>query len=354
MIKIITSQSKVFTWALHPNELYAYGLESGIPHDLLLADTGLSDKDIENLDLHINWLQYREMSNSLDTHANPDWSFQFGKRLSIGSHGLISLLALNCVNWEQAIDVLCNYSVLINPLFRTSRRDTPSHVYLSVTPEFSRDHIVEKHIEGLFSSLYQSIHQMGHIQKSEISRGVSVFLKAPQPDYAQTLEDFFNSTLSWGHFANQIRIDKRLLKRKIPNANPVSANQTRKILQAQLSQLPAHSGLLYELRSLFEQRIYSLEVCAERLFTSQPTLKRHLKNSGTSFSKELSIYRIEESCWAAIHTTKNVSELAEELGFQDINSFGRLFKKETGVPFSQYRELYQKTPLTKKKLRARA
>ena len=127
----------------------------------------------------------------------------------------------------------------------------------------------------------------------------------------------------------------------IPNADPVSANATRRVLQAQLNQLPDNKGGLNELRTLFSRGFYKQEECAQQLFTTLPTLKRYLQAACTSFSRELTMYRMDEAFWEAAHTECSMSELSERLGFRDVNSFGRLFKKEAGVSFTDFRQRYQ-------------
>jgi AraC-like DNA-binding protein len=73
------------------------------------------------------------------------------------------------------------------------------------------------------------------------------------------------------------------------------------------------------------------------MLTTLPTLKRFLKLAYTTFSDELKYYRLDEACWAAQNTDLSMAQLSDELGFQDANSFARLFKGEMGTTFNQFR-----------------
>lgn len=341
MKKVLSTLDPVFTWAIHPYQLYEYGLSIGLSPKAMLDGTALDEHLINDFSLHINWQQYRAMSLNFERHGPCDWCHRFGTRLSIASHGLFSLLALNCTTWREGIEDIKNYSVLINPIFYVELDEVGDYVYITIHPEFTRDPILNQHFEGYITTLYQAIFQLGATDLEAITDGIEIKFKEPTSNNKSTLSNFFNGGVEWGYYCNQIRVKKTLIDREIKNANPIYASQTRRQLQAQLSQLPAQRGILRELRQLFKARQFNLEQCSKALCTSTPTLKRLLKESRTSFSKELTGYRIENACWSAIHSNTSIQDLAEELGFQDINSFARLFKKELSIPFKEYRDIHQ-------------
>ena len=81
MKKLIASQDPLFSWVIQPNYLYQYGLEIGIKSESLLEGTGLTIEDIDDVDLYINWEQYRDLAINVGRHGPADWGFQFGKKL---------------------------------------------------------------------------------------------------------------------------------------------------------------------------------------------------------------------------------------------------------------------------------
>ena len=188
---------------------------------------------------------------------------------------------------------------------------------------------------------YRAIEQMGGDSIRDYGDNFFIFVKGDPPPYHRKLRAFYGGNIEWNHHVNQVRIHKELLSTPIPNANPVAANATRRMLQAQLNQMPARKGGLNELRELFVKGIYKQEECAKQLYTTLPTLKRYLKGACTTFSRELAMFRIDEAAWQAVNSTISMAELSDQLGFQDVNSFGRLFKNEMGVSFSEYRKDHQ-------------
>lgn len=336
MKKLIGGEDALFPWVLHPIHLFEYGLELGLSREQLLQNTGLSLSDIEDVNLNISWQQYRAVADVVAESAS-DWGFQFGLRLPVASHGLLGLLALNCVTWEQIVEIQESYPLLVSPIFYIERRDSEQHCCLTIHPEFTRHPILRQSLEAYFSMFFQSIRQIGGEEIANLADVFDIRVRGEPPEYAAHWKEFFRGNIEWEQHADQIWIRKDLLALSIPNADPVSANATRRVLQAQLNQLPATKGGLNELRTLFAAGHFKQEECAERLFTTLPTLKRYLKAACTSFSRELTLYRIDEALWGASQSDESMSDLSDKLGFRDVNSFGRLFKNEVGVSFTDYR-----------------
>ena len=170
-----------------------------------------------------------------------------------------------------------------------SRKETQEYVFLNVNPEFTRHPVLRRSMEAFFTMFYQGLRDLGAVEMVQQSEIVKIFVKEEEPSYAELLREFFHDNISWGNYANQIRIAKSILDVKVPNANPITASATRKILQSQLAQLKASKGGLNELRSLFDLGCYKQDECAKQMLTTLPTLKRFLKLAYTTFSDELKL-----------------------------------------------------------------
>jgi len=85
----------------------------------------------------------------------------------------------------------------------------------------------------------------------------------------------------------------------------------------------------------------TLESCAERLNYHPVYLGRVFrKETGMSFSEYLSRYRISVAKKWLAETNMTVAEIAEKLGYHNGPNFSRSFKKFAGVSPGQYRERY--------------
>ena len=90
----------------------------------------------------------------------------------------------------------------------------------------------------------------------------------------------------------------------------------------------------------------SIEHCAKKLGTSVRTLQANLSESGLRFSDILEELRMD---LAKVHLEENVLSLdavAAMLGYSDQSSFGRAFKRWTGMPPQQFRRNAAAQPRT--------
>lgn len=78
---------------------------------------------------------------------------------------------------------------------------------------------------------------------------------------------------------------------------------------------------------------------ARALGMSGRTLQRRLESEGTRFSDLVARAREGEARRRTRETDTPLSRIAEDLGFSDVASFSRAFKRWTGVPPGSYRRL---------------
>lgn len=62
---------------------------------------------------------------------------------------------------------------------------------------------------------------------------------------------------------------------------------------------------------------------------------------GENFSEYLLKIRMEHAKKLLVETDKPVQSIAEQIGYQNINSFYRVFKKAAGIPPGEYRQMYR-------------
>ena len=87
----------------------------------------------------------------------------------------------------------------------------------------------------------------------------------------------------------------------------------------------------------------SLNVLAERMNKSIYYISRLIKsNLGCNFIEYLSSLRIEKSKILLTETNMNMSELVEKIGYLNVSSFNKKFKKEVGLSPGIYRKKNQK------------
>ena len=65
------------------------------------------------------------------------------------------------------------------------------------------------------------------------------------------------------------------------------------------------------------------------------------RNKGMTFSRFVTLYRLETACGLLKTSQKQISEICYAVGFNDLPHFNRVFKREYGASPSQFRILNQ-------------
>lgn len=95
-------------------------------------------------------------------------------------------------------------------------------------------------------------------------------------------------------------------------------------------------------RALFSgdlsQRLPNAKQVSSQLFMSVSKMRRHLLDEGTSFQQLKDDFRKAAAMQYLASTDLTFSEIAEQLGFNEVSAFYRAFKRWTNLTPTQYRE----------------
>ena len=123
--------------------------------------------------------------------------------------------------------------------------------------------------------------------------------------------------------------------------------------------MPSHNtdmkrsdGIIKEFANLLSGNIRTetnVEFYAEKLCISKQYLSLIVKEkTQVSIGKIISIMRVEEASRLLRDPDLTLQQVAEELSFADQSSFGKFFKKHSGMTPMKYRQSLRKTLLTKR------
>lgn len=164
----------------------------------------------------------------------------------------------------------------------------------------------------------------------------------------QTLQDRLGCKVAGKAKANALAFSSELLDTPIPTANRLLF----RLLQSGLMQLREafRAGFVEQVegyvRQALMERHCSVDDCARQLGTSPRTLQKRLMRMGIKFSDIVQSERIKLAKQALLWTDQSLDEIAFRLGYSEQTSFGRAFKRATGVTPQTFRSVEQsKNPL---------
>lgn len=127
----------------------------------------------------------------------------------------------------------------------------------------------------------------------------------------------------------------------LPLANPLLADNYHRLCQNMFETSSGRIGIVkstYQLLMQSREAFPSAKMAAHTLNMSERTLHRKLKEQDTNYRQILDNVRLRRARELLENTDFPISQISENLGFSEIASFTRFFRRVAGVPPSTYRK----------------
>lgn len=152
----------------------------------------------------------------------------------------------------------------------------------------------------------------------------------------------FRSPVDFEQAFSGVLVDNEILDQPLPQADPELAQVHTRYTKARLAALSINSASVPELQRWLAARLGPVlprrAEAAEALGISERTLARRLRDQGQTFDNLLDEVRRHRSLKAVAETTAPLPEIAESLGFAEVSTFYRAFRRWTGLPPVRWRK----------------
>ena len=268
-----------------------------------------------------------------------DLGFDFGKQVRISSHDILGYALLTSSSLGQVFRLLSNYQRLITPVFalRVVRRQ--GRVDLVYQPLLSASH-------RLMRFLQEATTVSNHFELSRLLGATlspyDIYLSIPRPLHARRYRELAPGRLHFGDVTPGLTLsfDAELLEAPVVMADHramEAAEQRCKVMLESMRPGRNWSDWCAMMLREAEDCQPSLDELAAFLNISSRTLGRYLDAEGESF-RALSLgIRVERAQQMLSEPDTTVTRIAYRLGYADVASFVRSFRRETGQTPTGYR-----------------
>lgn len=320
----------------HPRALADLAVEQGAGLDELLAGTSITPEMLSSADARISHIQFGKLvSRAIELTANPALGFDFGRRSHVGQLGLLGLAVLSSSNVREALEAGLSYYRSLAPAFdlRVSVDGPVARLIVQETLPLMHLHVFAT------ESLLGAFANFGKYLLGREVPVLRVLVDFPRPAYAHRYAEVTPAPILYDQDCVEVQFDASILGEPVRSSDPVTARLARQRCEASLTVDPAH-GLVGQVRRMLSVAPGSYpppEHLARALQTSARTLRRGLHRMGTSYQQLLDEVRREHALRYVVESGMTVDEIAGRLGFSDVRSFRRAFKRWTGVTPTRYR-----------------
>ncbi|SNC75852.1 AraC-type DNA-binding protein [Marinobacter sp. es.048] len=152
----------------------------------------------------------------------------------------------------------------------------------------------------------------------------------------------FNCPVEFEQAFSGVQIDNAVLDQPLPQADPHLAQVHERYTNARLAALSINSASVPEIRRWLIARLGPVlprrADAAEALGISERSLARRLREQGQTFDGLVDDVRREKALQGVAESTSSLPEIAEALGFAEVSTFYRAFRRWTGMPPVRWRK----------------
>lgn len=169
----------------------------------------------------------------------------------------------------------------------------------------------------------------------------SVSFTHPAPACSGDFYGYFRCPVNFGARDNRLTLPVEVLDRRLLGANPQLAQLNDQVMTQYLAELD-EDNLIGKVKTVIIERLPSGGVSDSKVTTTlsmnERKLQRKLEQEGTTFKTILNEVREDLALKYIQDNGMTLSEISFLLGFTEMSSFSRAFKRWSGVSPSDYRD----------------
>jgi AraC-like DNA-binding protein len=313
---------------------------AGIDTERFLTEGKLDRALLQNPNARLDAHTYDALQElALDMSADPAFGLHMGEHATWSAFQVVGYLVSQCRTIREALDVLFRYYRIVSdcqPSYLVERGDESVLIYnfLRTTPRCSR-------LRAEFG--VTRLMRIANMFAGVSSKPRQVWFEHSEPPYvAEYARLFGEHTVLFDQPSTGIVMTTSALDSVQLHPNPNLYNVLKTLADRQLRELDANAPLSQRIHDLvvhhFTEVEPNMEMIGRHLDMSARTLRRKLAMEGRGFAEivEHAMGELARNVVSEPNTT--IQEAAFRLGFADVTSFHRAFKRWTGRTPKQFRQ----------------
>ena len=326
--------------------LTRYVLKKGIDVDSLIDGTGLQTSDLNDPDFLVTPEQEITVIRNI-TRLTPDHGLglSIGSQYHTGALGKVGAAAIHSDTLLDALKIIYQFDELLPTYFQFDIKVKGTRVFFTMKELLDLSDIRLFVCELEFASIFRVTSDLigTPVQLNEMR------FAYPEPNHVSNYRDIFRCPLVFNAENHMSIFDKSYLHKSLPMANPLARKTYEKECK-ELSRRIKKQGSVSK-RARHEILFHRNEIpgfyqLARYLNTSPRTLRRRLKEEGTSYKDLVSGIQKNKAVKLLQSTSLTIGEIATEMGYNDLANFYRAFKRWTGKNPGDYRAKKSPTRVT--------
>lgn len=304
--------------------------EEGVTEAEALRGTGVSARDLRSPSTQISVNQViATCRNAIRLSRAPHFAFHTGLRTHVSAYGMYGFAILSSMDFRETMRFAVKYHQLATPLveFRFREDGAKAEWEFEPLPHAEIDARLYRFIVEMQIGVYLCLHRdiMGPAFSAS---ALQVAFRAPEPEpgYSQA----FGCPVTFGQSGNRFLYDAAWLNASPRFGNEITYGSVLAICDDLKDRLQNRAGVAGEARAFLLANLgrhASLEDLAAHIGAPVRTLRRKLREEGTSFRELFDQLRAEVATKYLRDTEMTVDDIAHALGFSETANFRHAFRR---------------------------
>ncbi len=321
----------------HPRVLVDTAVAQGADSRGILDGLGISYDGLVDPDCRVSYAQYVKIAErAIALTGNPAIGIDFGKQAHVAHWGVLGLAAMNAATAGEALRMSLQYYRTFAPGWDLSVRVEGAVGHFVARETISRGAFLTFATEALLATMWRLATDV--LRKPLPVRELR--LGYPRPAHAHRYSEFTLGTVVFDCDATEALFDAAVLDEPIVGASPAMAVVAERYCAEEAARVVVTDGLLAQVRKAIDghpEPRPRIDAIARELRTSGRSLRRGLRQMGSTYQALLDASTRVRAEAELRRSGSKIEAIALQIGFADVRSFRRAFKRWTGVSPREFR-----------------
>lgn len=310
----------------------------GYDSRILLRGTGLSVRDLEDEEYRVTYrTRIRQLENMIRLMDEPGFWLDWPSDVSISDFGLLGYAMMSSATLEQAVHIAVKYHKMAGAMFELTFLQEEGEAILRLNHLLVGGEVGRYVVEQLFKEISPLI----NILLGQYEGPTAIHFNYSPPLDRTRYDRAYDCPILFEQPWCEYRFDARLLSRPLAEADSSTARTCEASCRKLLNQMEIEEDIISRICHLLLSTpgdFPKLDVIAARMCIGTRTLRRRLKDLGTSYQKILDDVKRELAIEYLQTTNLSVQEISELLGYSEVTNFRRAFVKWVNISPYEYRK----------------
>ncbi len=317
--------------------ILALAKERGVDVDALLRRAALTEAELLHPSTRLSPDRSRELGRELLARlADPEAGLRAAERLRLADVDLLGYVTRHAAHPLGALEQFAHYAQLLGDTLQGRLERRRGRVLLAFALSDGRRMIPEA-ADYLVGGVFQFVRELSN----DRARPTEVHIARPRPRRPHEYRRFFGCPVVFGTERGLLSYEQGTLMLPFAESDPRLAGILEVVADDVLETLPRRGTVIERIRAHIGRNLETgesdLNSAAAEFRMSERTLRRRLREAGSSYRALLEQVRRERAMALLEQGDESMGAIAQRVGFADTTAFARAFRRWTGTAPSAYR-----------------